>query len=230
MTWLGNVASMVEDAPTAFVGFGAEAIGFFRGLSADNSLEYFTAQRAAWEAAVKEPMQALLKELAATWGGKFRLFRQERRMRFSRDRSPYKLKTYGVVAARVASAAAHYVEISAAGLYAAAGYYELGPEQLQRYRTAVADDERGGELERLLAEGVARGLNVSGMIAGAPRGTSKSHPRLALLRHHSLLYGARLGAEDPVLQQRAALDFVHKTWSDGAPITAWLDSNVGPQK
>lgn len=213
-----------------FAGFGAEAVGFFEGLAADNSLDYFTAHRAAWEAAVKAPMQALLKELAATWGGKFRLFRQERRMRFSRDRSPYKLKTYGVVAGRAGSAAAHYVEISAAGLFAAAGYYELEPEQLARYRAAVADDERGRELERLLTEGVARGLNVSGTIAGAPRGTSKSHPRLTLLRHHSLLYGARLAAREPALHQRAALDFVNKTWSDGAPITAWLDRNVGPQK
>ena len=217
----------MSEATGDFAGFGAEAVEFFRGLEADNSREYFEAHRVVWEAAVRAPMGALLAELAPRFGGKFRVFRQERRARFSRDRSPYKLKTYGVVAPRAGSGAALYVEVSSAGLFAASGYYELAPDQLARYRAAVADETRGVELEQLLQDAVARGLSVSGAVAGAPRGTAKNHPRLALLRHHSLLYGARLGAEEPALGERAALEFVSDTWKRGARVTAWLDENVG---
>lgn len=216
-----------DEATDAFVGFGSEALGFFRGLEADNSHEYFEAHKEVWDAAVRRQMGALLAELAPEFGGKFRVFRQERRLRFSRDRSPYKLKTYGVIAGRAGSGAAFYAEVSSAGLFAASGYYELAPAQLNRYRAAVADETRGGELEQLLKEAVAQGLSVSGTVAGAPRGTAKNHPRLALLRQHSLLYGARLSAEDPALGKRDALEFVNKTWSSGANITTWLDHNVG---
>lgn len=211
-----------------FAGFGSEAIGFFRGLEADNSHEYFEAHKEVWDAAVRRPMSALLLVLAPKFGGKFRIFRQERRLRFSRDRSPYKLKTYGVIGGRAGSAAALYVEVSSKGLFAASGYYELAPDQLTRYRAAVADEARGVQLEQLLKDAVAQGLSVSGTVAGAPRGTAKNHPRLALLRQHSLLCGARLGAEDPALGERAALEFVNNTWNSGASITAWLDDNVGP--
>jgi len=130
----------------AFAGFGPEAVGFFRGLEQNNTREYFTAHRALYEAAVKAPFQWLLRELASSLGASSKLFRQERDSRFSRDKSPYKVKTYGVVGARPGSATAHYVELSAAGLFAASGYYDMAPDQLASYRSAVADDSVVGAL------------------------------------------------------------------------------------
>jgi len=221
----GPVPREVEAAPAPFAGFGRDALDFFRGLERDNSRKYFEANGARYQADVRAPMQSLLHELSRAFAGRARLFPQEHARRFSRDTPPYKLKTYGVVV-RADSAVARYVEISAEGLFAASGCYDMARDQLERYRAAVADDERGGKLERLLADSARLGLQVSGAQGSAPRGTRKDHPRLALLRRRSLLYGARLGSSEPALYERAALDFVVKTWRDGEPIDAWLDQQV----
>ena len=42
-------------------------------------------------------MQALLTELSQTFGGEVKMFRQNRDIRFSADKSPYKTNTYGVI-------------------------------------------------------------------------------------------------------------------------------------
>lgn len=222
-----NTDTTSESSSEEFVGFGREALGFLRDLQQNNTREYFEANRSLYDAAIKAPLKALLKELALGFATSFKLFRQERDVRFSRDKSPYKLKTYGVVGSRPGSATAHYVELAATGLFAASGYYDMQPDQLARYRTAVADDALGPELERLLKLAVTEGLEVSGAQGGAPRGTPPAHPRRELLRYRSLLYGARLAADAPELYERAALGFVTRTWERGAGVSAWLDRHVG---
>ena len=69
---------------TAFAGFGPGVHGFFTGLQADNTREYFSAHRAFFEDSVRDQMEALLDELSDTFGGEVKLFRQNRDIRFSR--------------------------------------------------------------------------------------------------------------------------------------------------
>ena len=84
-------------------------------------------------------LEALLDELQATFGGVAKVFRQQRDLRFTPDRTPYKTHTYGVLGG-AAPGGGHYAELSASGLYAGAGYHELGRDQLERFRAAVSDD------------------------------------------------------------------------------------------
>ena len=79
-------------------------------------------------------MEALLAELGPEFG-ETTLFRPYRDTRFSRDKSPYKT----AIAARVGDG---YVQLSAGGLMAGAGMYHMAPDQLERYRAAVAADAR----------------------------------------------------------------------------------------
>lgn len=213
---------------SGFGGFGRDSPALFRELERDNTRAYYEAHREEWEREVRGPMRALLEEVARGLDAPFRLFRQERGVRFSRRDGAYKLKTYGVVAPSTGSGVARYVEISSAGLFVASGYYEMAPDQLARYRAGAADDARGAELERLVAIAAAASLSVTGKQGGAPRGTRKDHPRLELLRQRSLLCGARLSADEPTLYQHAAQGFVTATWAGGAAIGTWLDQNVGP--
>ena len=61
---------MVDDADRArFSGFGPGAVAWFEGLAEDNSREYWAATKGAWEAEVRTPLERLLGELAAGWGG-----------------------------------------------------------------------------------------------------------------------------------------------------------------
>jgi uncharacterized protein (TIGR02453 family) len=210
-----------------FQGFGPTARTWFEGLEADNSREYFAATRAVFDTAVRGQMEALLAEQAAALGGEPRLFRQNRDVRFSADKSPYKTNTYGVILGSPLAERGLYASISAAGLVAGSGYHVLGRDQLARYRAAVAADASGDELERLVAAAAGRGLEVWGdSLKTAPRGYPREHPRIELLRRTSLAVGATLPFGRGI-RRRRALEFTEATWRSAAPVTAWLDRHVG---
>ncbi len=128
---------------TRFEGFSPEVHEWFRGLEADNSKEYFAAHREFFEDAIRGRMEALLTELGERFGGEVKMFRQNRDIRFSADKSPYKTNTYGVLRGTETAAQGLYASISARGLVAGSGYHVMARDQLDRYREAVADDGTG---------------------------------------------------------------------------------------
>jgi len=129
--------------PLVFTGFGEGAVEFYDGLLADNSKAYWTDHREVYERDVLGPMQALLATLAPEFGAG-KIFRPYRDVRFSRDKSPYKT-------ACGATVGPFYVQVGADGLMAAGGGYRWAPDQVARFRTAVDDDRRGGDLVVRLA-------------------------------------------------------------------------------
>ena len=52
----------------SFEGWPPEAISFYKGLEADNSKAYWTANRDVFEDAVRGPMEALVVELEPRYG------------------------------------------------------------------------------------------------------------------------------------------------------------------
>ena len=72
-----------------FEGFGPDVQTWFEGLEANNSREYFTAGRDFFEESTRDQMAALLGELSVKFGGEVKMFRQNRDVRFSPDKSPY---------------------------------------------------------------------------------------------------------------------------------------------
>ena len=206
-----------------FEGFPPAAFAWFDGLEADNTKAYFTATRPVYERDVRGALTALLEELQERFGGEVRVFRQQRNLRFSADRTPYKTRTYGVLAGPTL-----YAEVSARGLYAGTGYHGLDREQLERYRAAVLDDAAGPDLEARVAELEAAGMDVAGpSLKTAPRGIARDHPRIELLRRRALFAGARLSAS-PGIGRDAGLAHVERAWTAAMPLTAWLDDYVGP--
>jgi uncharacterized protein (TIGR02453 family) len=213
---------------TTFEGFGPQVRRWFQGLEADNSREYFAAHRDVFEEAIRDPMEALLTELSQTFGGQVKLFRQNRDVRFSPDKSPYKTNTYGIVYGSEVAPQGLYASISARGLVAGSGYHMMARDQLDRYRDAVADDARGPELGTLVAKAEKAGLEVWGQsLITAPRGYPKDHQRIELLRRKSLAlgntltFGRGIGRSD-------GLQFVTRTWQAAAPVAGWLQREVGP--
>ena len=213
---------------TAFAGFGPSVHGFFTGLQADNTREYFSAHRAFFEDSVRDQMEALLDELSDTFGGEVKLFRQNRDIRFSADKSPYKTNTYGVLRGSELGPQGLYVSISARGLVAGSGYHAMARDQLERYREAVDDDSAGLRLAALIDAAQRTGLELWGQsLATAPRGYGIDHARIELLRRKGLALGATRPCPDGIARHEA-LSFVSDTWRAAAPATAWLDAHVGP--
>jgi uncharacterized protein (TIGR02453 family) len=204
----------------SFTGFGEGAIEFYDGLIADNSKVYWTDQRAVYEADVREPMQALLTALEPEFGAG-KIFRPYRDVRFSNDKTPYKTHCGATVGP-------FYVQVGSDGLMVAGGYYRMASDQVARYRTAVADDRRGGDLEKRIA--AMQGLTLAGeTLKTRPKGFDADHPRIGLLRHKGL-YAWRSWPPDDVLHGPGALDRVAKTWRTLGPLQEWLADHVGPSE
>jgi uncharacterized protein (TIGR02453 family) len=213
---------------TRFEGFGPEVQKWFEGLEANNSKAYFAAGRDFFEKSIRDQMTALLNELSETFGGEVKMFRQNRDIRFSPDKSPYKTNTYGVLYGADIAAQGLYASISARGLVAGSGYHVMARDQLDRYRESVADDVLGAELSKLTAKAKKAGLEVwSESLATAPRGYPKDHPLIELLRRKSLSLGATDAFREGI-GRADGLRFVTKTWRAAAPVTGWLDQHVGP--
>ena len=212
----------------AFHGFGPEVFAWFAGLERDNSKAYFTANRERYETDVRGGLQTMLEELSQAFGGEVKVFRQQRNLRFAPAGSPpYKTRTYGLLHGVPGPAAALYAELSARGLYAGTGYHQLARDQLERFRTAVADDRTGPQLADLVAAARAGGLDVVGeSLRTAPRGYPREHPRGELLRHKALVAGRSLPGTSGVGRDEA-LQHVAATWRAAEPLNAWLDEHVG---
>jgi uncharacterized protein (TIGR02453 family) len=209
-----------------FTGFPEAALDFYEGLEADNSRTYWTAHKDLYESAVRAPMLALLAALEAEFGPG-RIFRPYRDVRFAADKSPYKTHC-GAVLADHAGQAGGYVEISAAGLLVAGGYYSTQPDQVERYRRSVADDVQGARLESIVAALAGGEYELGGtVLKTSPRGYPKDHPRAGLLRHRTL-YARRGWKPEPWLHTTAAADRVRTAWRAFAPINSWLATQVGP--
>ena len=205
----------------SFSGWPEEALDFYDGLAADNSKTYWTAHRQIYEAAVLRPMTELVEELAPEFG-EAKIFRPYRDIRFSKDKTPYKTHIGALVGRG-------YVQFSAQGLAVGNGMYGMAPDQLDRYRQAVARDRTGGELEDAIAAIEKEGIGVSGrdVLKSVPRGYPADHPRIGLLRYK----GVVAWKEWPVetwLETAAARDRVAGFWRATRPLSTWLADNVGP--
>jgi uncharacterized protein (TIGR02453 family) len=208
-----------------FGGWPKSAITWFEGIENDNSKSYWTANRHIYDQDVRGPIEALLADLADEFG-EGHVFRPYRDVRFSADKSPYKTNCYAV--ASPDGIIGFYVGVSADGLMAATGYYELHRDQLDRYRAAVADKLSGSQVEKIVDDLEQAGYEISGeALKTAPRGYPKDHPRIRLLRHKSLYFWRR---EPPggLMHTPEALDWVAETWRTGEPLNRWLARYVGP--
>jgi uncharacterized protein (TIGR02453 family) len=205
----------------AFTGWPAEALEFYEGLEADNSKTYWQANKATYDEMVLAPMQALLAELEPEFGpGK--IFRPYRDVRFSKDKSPYKTQ----IAATLERGG--YIALSAAGLGTGSGMYHLEPDQLSRFRDAVADDRTGAPLEKIVAGLLEQQIEVSAhdTLKTVPRGYDKDHPRADLLRHKGLI-GWKQHPVEPWLGTAKAKTKVVEFLRTMAPLNDWLAKNVG---
>ena len=206
----------------AFRGWPAEAIEFFEGLEADNSKTYWQAHKQVYEQAVRGPMDELVAELAPEFG-EGKVFRPYRDVRFSADKSPYKTRIYAGLWH------GGYVQFSADGLAAASGYYQMAPDQLERYRHAVDDEASGEELVRVVDGIKAAGVEVIGhwSLKTVPRGYPKDHPRADLLRHKGLTTWKHWPTA-AWMGTKAAKTRIVDVLRASRPLHDWLDRHVGP--
>lgn len=202
----------------SFTGIPHDAAHFYAELEADNSTEFWQAQRERYLSSVRGPMTALLEALEPDFGPAT-IFRPHRDVRFSADKSPYKTHQGGYVAAGTRSG--WYAEVSADGFRLGGGCYHMEPAVLAAFRTAV-DGPRGRALEQIVEQLQGTGWEVGGdTLKTAPRGWSRDHPRIGLLRHKNIA-AMRWIEEADVVTTTRLVDQVRASWEQVRPLVEWL--------
>src|SRR6476620_11910926 len=130
-----------------FKGIHAAAFRFYEDLEENNNREWWLEHKATYDAEVREPLTALLAELEPRFGPA-KIFRPNRDVRFSQDKSPY--KTAQGAFASFQEGLGYYLQLSADGLLVGGGYHSHSPAPLARYRNSVDAGSTGEQLQRIV--------------------------------------------------------------------------------
>jgi uncharacterized protein (TIGR02453 family) len=213
-----------------FSGFSPAAFDFYEGLEADNTKTYWADHKAVFDEHVKGAMQQLLDSLPKQYQP-FRVFRPNRDVRFAKDKSPYKTQ-HGAVSESTGQMM-HYVHLSAAGVFVAAGGYMLANDQVDRLRIAIDHAKTGPALERIIAtlekKDITVGPGGNDPLKTTPKGYAKDHPRSERLRWKGCIASVQISHDD-VLLSAVVRDEVVAFWKMCGPLLTWLDTNVGPSE
>jgi uncharacterized protein (TIGR02453 family) len=208
-----------------FQGIPSEAFRFYAELEQNNNREWWQEHKDVYDAAVKDPLTALLEQLEPQFGPA-KVFRPYRDVRFSQDKSPYKT-AQGAIAAEQ-EGLGFYLHLSAEGIMLGGGCHTYSPAQLARYRESVAAPASGEELEGIVSQIAATGYSIGGeMLKTVPRAYDKDHPRAELLKHKSLSAGQELG-EPEWLATPAAAEEIAKRWEVLRPLVDWVSKHAAP--
>lgn len=212
-------------APKPFSGWPAEALKWFRDLEANNSRDWFQSHRGVYDESVRGPLESLLAEVAQEFGdGK--VTRPNRDIRFSADKSPYKVSIYAIVN-RPEDAGGWYVQLDKEGLFVGGGMYAPERPALTAIRKAIDDDRSGRELEGIVGQLAGQGLSMMEheTLKTAPRGYSADHPRVELLRMKHIAAGTKHEPQ-PWLHTPKAKEHVVFGWRAVTPLLDWLNRAI----
>ena len=203
--------------------FTPASLRFLRGLAKNNNKEWFEAHRAEYENEVREPMRDLIGEMNAKLatvapeiGGdpKRSMFRINRDIRFSKDKSPYKTHaacwfhhrraTSRVGSEADAGSAGFYFHLEPGRSMVGGGLWMPPRPQLNKIRDAIADDPDGFEA---VVRGLKKygGLDDEAVLTRMPRGFSEENPAAKWLRYQSFTSGRLLSDADVTSTKLPAL-------------------------
>lgn len=217
---------------SAFKGFPPELFTFFEGLEQDNSKTYWEAHGDIWEKKIQRPVQEIIADLEPEFGP-LRTFRPNRDVRFSKDKSPYKLWV-GVTSTPMAvGGVGFFLRLEASGIRMAAGAMVMARDQLERFRAAIAHDVDGPQFEKLAKKLEAKSLPVTGgrepALMRTPRGYPPEHPRGEFLRWKGAVV-IKEYERAKWMHTPKALDKVLEVWRGAKPLKEWIDAHVGPSQ
>jgi uncharacterized protein (TIGR02453 family) len=207
-----------------FSGWPKDVIQFFVELEAHNEKAWWQENKGRYQTVVREPMELLLADVDKKLGPS-KIFRPHRDVRFSKDKTPYKLN----IAAMLENGP--YISVSGDDVSFGRGYYMMAKDQLAKFRSAVDEDKTGKALIRIRTKLNDAGFDTTSRdsLKTAPRGYPKDHPRIDLLRQKGMIawvdYEIGPWAHTTEVKQRL-LEF-HKACG---PLMKWLDTNVGPSE
>jgi uncharacterized protein (TIGR02453 family) len=225
--------------------FTKRALTFFRGLARHNEKSWFEAHRDEYEIEVRQPMRELIEELdtrfaefAPEIGGdpKRSMFRINRDIRFSKDKSPYKTHAacwfHHLNAARTvgseadAGSAGYYFHLEPGGRsMIGAGVWRPPRPQLNKLRDAIAKDPKGFDKMAHSIPSRFGGLEDEDSLKRMPRGYAEDHPAANWLRFQSFTSGRTL--TDAQVTSPSLASYLSKEYEALLPLVRWLNGALG---
>jgi uncharacterized protein (TIGR02453 family) len=179
---------------------------FLVDLRFNNHKSWFDENRARYETA-KRAFEELVADLIKKFAPvealgettvKDCIYRINRDIRFSKDKTPYKVHLAAVIGrgGRKAGVRSYYVHVQPGESFIAGGLYMPSPEELAKVRRYIA--LHGDQLQRILA--APDFVKYFGEMEGeklktAPKGYASDHPYINLLQYKQFLASHRLTDE-----------------------------------
>ncbi len=168
------------------------SLTFLKKLRNNNNREWFAENKPAYQTA-HENAKAFLEKVEQELNKidaieKKKLFRIYRDVRFSKDKTPYN-SVFRMSLARegVFRRGGYYLQIGPGQTMIGGGFYKPEPKDLKLIRSQIASDPK--PLRKIIASKTF--MNNFGILQGeqvksAPKGYSKDHPDIDLLRYKSM--------------------------------------------
>jgi len=221
----------------AFAGFPDETWAFLDGLEADNSKAYVDAHRSTYQSAIVAPSAALVDaigpllvervhpDLRAESKVGRSLFRLNRDVRFSADKTPYKTHfdfIFWLEGDQPRSRPALLLRLTSDAVLVGAGRMIGRGPVLDAYRGAVADQASGAELVGIVDALLAAGCELSEPSrAKPPLPFPADHPRAELLRRDGF-HLSRTTAQPAELSSAAFAGWCAAAYAPYRPLLDWL--------
>lgn len=175
-------------------------IEFLAQLSKNNNKEWFEKNRAAYDMA-KQNFKGFVEELIIKVAGfdssvknleaKDCIFRINRDVRFSKDKSPYK-NNFGAILSpggKKSFSAGYYFQLQPKNSFIAGGVWQPPAPQISAIRQEI--DYNTKEFKKIIADKsfqkYFKQLSDEDKLKSAPKGYDKSHPEIELLKHRSFI-------------------------------------------
>ncbi|MEM6750529.1 MAG: TIGR02453 family protein [Planctomycetota bacterium] len=169
------------DGVEPFAGIQEAGFRFLRELGKNNTRDWFHQHKTTYQSHVREPFALFLEELSETlqaraikmWGGPQTMFRVQRDIRFSKDKTPYQTHVSGLLTPtgdKEETGPIVYAHCDAKGGFCASGMYNLPTPRLRVLRQRVVD--KPSEAKKMVAALEKQGLKLdpSGSLKRAPKG------------------------------------------------------------
>ena len=220
--------------------FNRDLFDFLAELKANNSREWFTANKDRYRNTVQEPLLRFISDFAdplheisrefvadprPSGGSMFRIYRD---VRFSKDKSPYKTHAAAEFrhrAGKDAHAPGFYLHLEPASVFVGAGSWHPAREAIDNIRTEISEHPK--KWRNILSDpDFCKHHELSGeSLKRAPRGVDPEHPLIEDIKRKDFICVERFSQADAC--KPGFLDRFTKSCRAATPLVRFLTVAVG---
>lgn len=217
-----------------------ELFTFFRELKENNNREWFQANKQRYEMYVREPLLRFITDFGVRLaeisphyladprraGGS--LFRINRDIRFSKDKSPYKTAAgiqFRHESGKDVHAPGFYLHLEPGNVFAGAGIWHPDTKTLGKIRDAIVADP--SRWQRVISgEAFRASYELGGeSLKRAPKGYDPDHPFIEDLKRKDFVAGAPFSEEEACVPN--FIDHFTESCRKTAPFVEFLTTAIG---